>query len=91
MEGRSPTTFVAAPITVRLPNDPPSSRRWATRSSTPSVGVAAADLGHAGGRRVPPEISRARFLRGVFIMPMMATPVAIALVWTMMFHPQLAS
>lgn len=29
------------------------------------------------------------FLRGVFILPMMATPVAIALVWTMMFHPQL--
>jgi multiple sugar transport system permease protein len=28
-------------------------------------------------------------LRTVFIMPMMATPVAIALVWTMMFHPQL--
>jgi multiple sugar transport system permease protein len=27
-------------------------------------------------------------LRGIFIMPMMATPVAIALVWTMMFHPQ---
>jgi len=26
------------------------------------------------------------FLRGVFVMPMMATPVAIALVWTMMFH-----
>ena len=29
------------------------------------------------------------FLRAVFTMPMMATPVAIALVWTMMFHPQL--
>jgi len=29
------------------------------------------------------------FLRAIFIMPMMATPVAIALVWTMMFHPQL--
>jgi len=29
------------------------------------------------------------FFRGIFIMPMMATPVAIALVWTMMFHPQL--
>ena len=29
------------------------------------------------------------FLRGVFVMPMMETPVAIALVWTMMFHPQL--
>lgn len=28
-------------------------------------------------------------LRGVVVMPMMATPVAIALVWTMMFHPQL--
>ncbi len=27
-------------------------------------------------------------LRGIFIMPMMATPVAVALVWTMMFHPQ---
>ena len=25
----------------------------------------------------------------LFILPMMATPVAIALVWTMMFHPQL--
>lgn len=29
------------------------------------------------------------FLRGLFVMPMMATPVAIALVWAMMFHPQL--
>ena len=28
-------------------------------------------------------------LRGIFIMPMMATPVAVGLVWTMMFHPQL--
>ena len=28
-------------------------------------------------------------LRGLFVMPMMATPVAIALVWAMMFHPQL--
>lgn len=28
------------------------------------------------------------FLRGAFTLPMMATPVAIALVWTMMFHPQ---
>lgn len=27
-------------------------------------------------------------LRGAFVLPMMATPVAIALVWTMMFHPQ---
>jgi multiple sugar transport system permease protein len=28
------------------------------------------------------------FVRGLFTLPMMATPVAIALVWTMMFHPQ---
>jgi ABC-type sugar transport system permease subunit len=27
-------------------------------------------------------------LRTIFVMPMMATPVAVALVWTMMFHPQ---
>ena len=27
--------------------------------------------------------------RTLFILPMMATPVAIALIWTMMFHPQL--
>lgn len=27
--------------------------------------------------------------RTAFILPMMATPVAVALVWTMMFHPQL--
>lgn len=30
-------------------------------------------------------------LRAVFIMPMMATPVAVALVWTMIFHPQLGA
>ncbi len=28
-------------------------------------------------------------LRTVFVMPMMATPVAVSLVWKMMFHPQL--
>lgn len=27
-------------------------------------------------------------LRGAFTLPMMATPVAVALIWTMMFHPQ---
>lgn len=35
------------------------------------------------------EFPLRNFMRGVFILPMMATPVAIALVWTMMFHPQL--
>jgi len=28
------------------------------------------------------------FFRAIFTLPMMATPVAVALVWTMMFHPQ---
>ena len=35
------------------------------------------------------QIPAARSARGIFILPMMATPVAVALVWTMMFHPQL--
>ncbi len=34
------------------------------------------------------EVPWRGFFRGVFILPMMATPVAVALVWTMMFHPQ---
>jgi multiple sugar transport system permease protein len=28
-------------------------------------------------------------MRTLFVLPMMATPVAVSLVWTMMFHPQL--
>jgi multiple sugar transport system permease protein len=46
------------------------------------LGVAAAVVFH----------QRFRFrgvARTIFILPMMATPVAIALVWSMMFHPQL--
>ncbi len=46
------------------------------------LGVAAALAFH---RRFPLR----GLMRTVFILPMMATPVAVALVWTMMFHPQL--
>ena len=46
------------------------------------LGTAAAEVFH---RRFPFR----GMLRAIFIMPMMATPVAVALVWTMMFHPQL--
>jgi multiple sugar transport system permease protein len=46
------------------------------------LGVFAAVLFHR-------EFPMRGVLRAIFIMPMMATPVAIALVWTMMFHPQL--
>ncbi|MBV8427632.1 MAG: sugar ABC transporter permease [Hyphomicrobiales bacterium] len=46
------------------------------------LGVAAAVVFHR-------EFPFRGVLRTVFTMPMMATPVAVALVWTMMFHPQL--
>src|SRR6185312_12119129 len=46
------------------------------------LGVAAAVCFH---RKFPGR----GIARTIFIMPMMATPVAVALVWTMMFHPQL--
>ena len=46
------------------------------------LGVASAVVFHR-------EFPLRGFWRAVFMMPMMATPVAIALVWTMMFHPQL--
>jgi len=46
------------------------------------LGVAAAVVFH---RRFPLR----GLARTIFILPMMATPVAVALVWTMMFHPQL--
>ena len=46
------------------------------------LGIAAAVCFH---RRFPLR----GLARTIFIMPMMATPVAVALVWTMMFHPQL--
>ena len=45
-------------------------------------------LGTAGAMIFHREFPLRGVLRGVFIMPMMATPVAVALVWTMMFHPQ---
>ena len=46
------------------------------------IGTAAALVFHR-------EFKGRGLLRGIFIMPMMATPVAVSLVWTMMFHPQL--
>ncbi|HET9661125.1 MAG TPA: sugar ABC transporter permease [Thermomicrobiales bacterium] len=46
------------------------------------LGVAAALIFHQ-------EFPFRGVFRVVFMMPMIATPVAIALVWTMMYHPQL--
>jgi multiple sugar transport system permease protein len=86
----APTTFVGLANYLRLPGDPRFVEAvWHTLAYTvlsvvlPLVfGTFAACVFHA---RFPLR----GFLRGLFIMPMMATPVAIALVWTMMFHPQL--
>jgi multiple sugar transport system permease protein len=86
----APTTFVGLANYIRLPNDPRFVEAvehtlvyTALSVLLPLVfGTFAAVIFHANfrGRGV---------LRAIFIMPMMATPVAIALVWTMMFHPQL--
>jgi multiple sugar transport system permease protein len=45
-------------------------------------------LGTAAALVFHKEFPMRGFLRGAFVLPMMATPVAIALVWVMMFHPQ---
>jgi multiple sugar transport system permease protein len=86
----APTTFVGIDNYLRLPGDQRFVEAvWHTLTYTilsvalPLLfGTFAACVFHA---RFPFR----GFLRGLFIMPMMATPVAIALVWTMMFHPQL--
>jgi multiple sugar transport system permease protein len=86
----APTTYVGLANYLRLPTDPRFvDAVWQTLLYTALsvalpllLGTLAALVFHA---RFPLR----GFLRGLFILPMMATPVAIALVWTMMFHPQL--
>jgi len=86
----SPTTFVGLANYLRLPTDPRFVEAvghtllyTALSVLLPLVfGTLAAIVFHQ-------KFAARGFLRGIFIMPMMATPVAIALVWTMMFHPQL--
>jgi len=86
----SPTVFVGLANYLRMPNDPRFVEAvWHTLVYTllsvalPLIfGTLAAVVFHQ-------KFPLRGLLRGIFIMPMMATPVAIALVWTMMFHPQL--
>jgi multiple sugar transport system permease protein len=86
----APTTFVGFSNYLRMPNDPRfveavGHTLYYTVLSVvlPLLfGTFAAVVFHS-------KFPMRGFLRGLFIMPMMATPVAIALVWTMMFHPQL--
>jgi multiple sugar transport system permease protein len=86
----SPTTFVGLANYLRLPTDPRfieaigHTLLYTVLSVVFPVmfGTLAAVVFHA-------QFPFRGFLRAIFIMPMMATPVAVALVWTMMFHPQL--
>ncbi|WP_316191057.1 sugar ABC transporter permease [Bradyrhizobium sp. SZCCHNS2096] len=86
----SPTIFVGAANYLRLPADP---RFVEAVGHTLSYTVLSVLLPLVFGTFAA-VVFHARFpgrglLRALFIMPMMATPVAVALVWTMMFHPQL--
>jgi multiple sugar transport system permease protein len=86
----APPTFVGLANYIRLPSDTRFVESvWHTLVYTALsvalpllLGTFAAVVFHA-------KFPMRGFLRGLFILPMMATPVAIALVWTMMFHPQL--
>jgi multiple sugar transport system permease protein len=86
----SPTTFVGFSNYLRLPTDPRfveavgHTLLYTVLSVLLPVvfGTFAAVVFHV-------KFPLRGVLRAIFIMPMMATPVAIALIWTMMFHPQL--
>ena len=62
---------------------------WRTLLYTALSVVAPIVLGTAAALIFNERLPGRGLLRGIFVMPMMATPVAIALVWTMMFNPQL--
>jgi multiple sugar transport system permease protein len=86
----SPTTFVGLANYLRLPNDPRFVEAvWHTLVYTALSVLLPLVLGTFAAVVFHQKFTGRGFLRGIFIMPMMATPVAIALVWTMMFHPQL--
>jgi len=86
----SPITFVGIANYLRLPADP----RFVEAAGHTLVYTALSVLlpvifGTFAAVIFHQKFLFRGFLRAIFIMPMMATPVAIALVWTMMFHPQL--
>jgi len=86
----SPTTFVGFANYLRLPTDP----RFVEAVGHTLVYTALSVLLPVVFGTFAAVVFHAQFpcrgiLRAIFIMPVMATPVAIALVWTMMFHPQL--
>lgn len=62
---------------------------WHTAVYTVLSVVAPMILGTIAALVFDSKLPMRGLLRGIFVMPMMATPVAVALVWTMMYHPQL--
>ncbi len=86
----SPTTFVGLANYFRMPNDPRFLEAVVHTIYYTALSVLLpVVLGTLSAVVFHQKFVGRGFLRGIFIMPMMATPVAIALVWTMMFHPQL--
>ena len=86
----APTTFVGLANYLRLPSDPRFVESvWHTIVYTLLSVILPLIFGTFAATIFHQKFPFRGFLRGLFIMPMMATPVAIALVWTMMFHPQL--
>src|ERR1700741_1431347 len=86
----TPTTFVGLSNYLRMPRDPRFVEAvWHTLVSPALSVILPLGLGTFATVVFHQKFPLRGFLRGIFIMPMMATPVAIALVWTMMFHPQL--
>jgi multiple sugar transport system permease protein len=86
----SPTTFVGFANYLRLPTDP----RFVEAVGHTLVYTVLSVLLPVAFGTFAAVVFHIKFplrgvLRAIFIMPMMATPVAIALIWTMMFHPQL--
>jgi multiple sugar transport system permease protein len=86
----SPTTFVGFSNYLRLPADPRFVEAvWHTLVYTALSVLLPVIFGTFAAVVFHNKFPLRGVLRAIFIMPMMATPVAIALVWTMMFHPQL--
>jgi multiple sugar transport system permease protein len=86
----APTTFVGAANYLRLPGDPRFVEAvWHTLVYTFLSVLLPLLFGTLAAVVFHQNLPLRGFLRGIFIMPMMATPVAIALIWTMIFNPQL--
>jgi multiple sugar transport system permease protein len=86
----APPTFVGLANYIRLPSDVRFVESiWHTLVYTALSVVLPLVLGTLAAVVFNARFPMRGFFRGLFILPMMATPVAIALVWTMMFHPQL--